>query len=185
MNILAVADHEAKYYYDYYTPGRLKEFDLILSRCPVLYVHGNHDDRLDRQPPEGCICIEDQIYVHNGVRILGLGGSFRYNVEGKYMYSERQMATRIRRLRFQLWKHKGFDILLTHAPAYQINDLDTVAHRGFESFRGLLDKYQPKYFVHGHVHRGYGRQIPRTSSYGATTVINADEYCKFQLDEPQ
>ena len=31
MKILAVADHEAKYFYDYYTPGRLSEFDLILS----------------------------------------------------------------------------------------------------------------------------------------------------------
>lgn len=201
VKILAVADHEAKYYYDYYTPGRLKEFDLILScgdlrreyleflvtmsRCPVLYVHGNHDSRLDQQPPEGCICIEDQIYVHNGVRILGLGGSYRYNVEGKHMYTERQMAARIRRLGFQLWRNKGFDILLTHAPAYQINDMDTLAHRGFESFRGLLDKYHPQYFVHGHIHRGYGREIPKISSYGTTTVINADEYCKFEVTKEQ
>lgn len=201
VKILAVADHEAKYYYDYYTPGRLKEFDLILScgdlrreyleflvtmsRCPVLYVHGNHDSRLDRQPPEGCICIEDRIYVHNGVRILGLGGSYRYNAEGVHMYTERQMAARIRRLSFQLWRHRGFDILLTHAPAYRINDMDTLAHRGFESFRGLLDKYHPQYFVHGHIHRDYGREIPQKSAYGATTVINADEYCKFELTKEQ
>ena len=31
MRILAVADTEAKYYYDYYTPGKLDEFDLILA----------------------------------------------------------------------------------------------------------------------------------------------------------
>ena len=24
-------------------------------------------------PPEGCTCIEDQIYVYNGIRILGSG----------------------------------------------------------------------------------------------------------------
>ena len=197
MKILAVADHEAKYYYDYYKPGKLKEFDLILScgdlrreyleflvtmaRCPVLYVHGNHDGRLDRQPPEGCFCVEDRIYVHKGVRVLGLGGSYRYNAEGTHMYTERQMASRIRRLQFQIWKHKGFDILLTHAPAYEINDLDTMAHRGFECFRGLLDKHQPRYFVHGHVHRSYGREIPRKTIYSNTTIINADEYCSFEF----
>ena len=31
MKILAISDHESKYYYDYYIPGRLDEFDLILS----------------------------------------------------------------------------------------------------------------------------------------------------------
>ena len=31
MKILAVSDAEAKYYYDYYQPGKLKEFDLILA----------------------------------------------------------------------------------------------------------------------------------------------------------
>ena len=31
MKILAVADEEAKYYYDFYMPGRLDEFDLILA----------------------------------------------------------------------------------------------------------------------------------------------------------
>lgn len=194
MKILAVADQEAKYYYDYYTPGKLNEFDLILScgdlsreyleflttlaRCPVLYVHGNHDDVLDQHPPEGCICVEDQIYVYQGLRILGLGGSYRYR-EGNHMYSERQMANRIRRLQFQLWKHGGFDILLTHAPAYQINDLDTRAHRGFQCFGRLINKYQPKYFIHGHVHRNYGAQIPRETFHGNTLIINADEYYQF------
>lgn len=76
MRILAISDTEAKYYYDFYTPGRLDEFDLILScgdlkakyleflatlsHCPVLYVRGNHDDRFSVSPPEGCICIENR-----------------------------------------------------------------------------------------------------------------------------
>ena len=29
--ILAVSDVEAKYYYDYYVPGKLREFDLIIA----------------------------------------------------------------------------------------------------------------------------------------------------------
>ena len=56
MRILAVSDKESPALWDHYQPGKLKEFDLILScgdlkaeylsflvtmgRCPVLYVHG-------------------------------------------------------------------------------------------------------------------------------------------------
>jgi Icc-related predicted phosphoesterase len=194
MRILTVADEEAKYLYDFYQTGRLDEYDLILAagdlnrhyleflvtmaRCPVLYIHGNHDEDFDKYPPEGCECIEDQIYVYQGVRILGLGGSYKYR-DGTHMYSEAQMRRRIARLWFQIWKHKGFDILMTHAPAYQINDLDDLPHRGFECFVQLLEKYQPKYFIHGHVHRNYGMKIPRVCRRGETTIINAYEYFAF------
>ena len=155
MRILAISDEASKYYYDFYKPGMLDEFDLILScgdlkreyleflitmaHCPLLYVRGNHDDRLITEPPEGCICIEDQIYVYQGVRILGLGGSYRYK-NGENMYTERQMEKRIKRLRFKLWRSKGFDILLTHAPARHINDFDSLSHKGFECFAGLLSQ---------------------------------------------
>ena len=194
MRILAVADTEAKYYYDFYTPGKLDEFDLILAcgdlrrdyleflatlaHCPLIYVRGNHDDRFHEAPPEGCICAEDQIVVVNGVRILGLGGSYRYR-DGRNMYTEQQMCRRIQRLRLQLWRNKGFDILLTHAPARNLGDLDSISHRGFACFEELLRRYEPKYFVHGHVHRDYGTDVPQRSEYGKTTIINASNYCRF------
>ena len=188
MRILALADEESDYYYNFYTPGKLDEFDLILScgdlhksyleffvtlsNCPLLYVRGNHDDSFGESPPEGCECVEDRIFVHNGVRILGLGGSFRYR-DGDNMYTEWQMEMRIRRLWLQLLKYKGFDILLTHAPARHINDFDTMTHRGFECFRKLLEYYRPQYFIHGHIHRAYGMRIPRLTQFEDTTVINA------------
>lgn len=191
MRILTVSDVRSKYYYDFYAPGKLDEFDLILScgdlrreyleflvtmaHCPVLYVHGNHDDVFDETPPEGCVCVDDRLFVYEGVRILGLGGSHRYR-DGTYMFTERQMRRRIRRLRFQLWRHKGFDILLTHAPARHINDFDSLPHRGFKCFVELLDKYRPKYFVHGHIHRNYGVGIPRKTVRGDTTIVNAYEH---------
>ncbi len=200
MKILAVADEEAPRFYDYYTPGALAEFDLILAcgdlhrsyleflvtmaRCPVLYVHGNHDASFDLQPPEGCQCIEDEIFCYRGVRILGLGGSHRYR-EGPYLYTQRQMQWRVARLRYALWRNKGFDILLTHAPAYQINDFDSPCHQGFVAFRDLLDKYHPRYFVHGHIHKNYGVKIPDVTPYGETTIINACGYSIFDIDAPE
>ena len=195
MRILAVADEESKYFYDYYSPGKLDGFDLILAcgdlrkeyleflatlaHCPVLYVHGNHDDSFDAAPPGGCICVEDQIYTYRGVRILGLGGSYRYR-DGTHMYTESQMARRIRKLKFRLWRSGGFDILMTHAPARHINDFDSLPHRGFVCFADLLEQYRPKYFVHGHIHRSYGPNIPQRSSHGDTTTINASGYYVFE-----
>ena len=37
-----------------------------------------HDSRSRTRPPEGCVCIEDSVYICQGLRILGLGGSMRY-----------------------------------------------------------------------------------------------------------
>ena len=86
MNIMIFADQESKLLYEYYDPERMKDIDLIIScgdlppeyltffatlcHAPLLYVKGNHDGKYE-QPPEGCICIEDNIYVYKGVRILG------------------------------------------------------------------------------------------------------------------
>lgn len=196
MRILAVADVEAQSLYDYYAPGKLDGFDLIIgcgdlredyleflvtmAGCPLVYIHGNHDEN-HKKAPLGCICIDDDLVVINGLRILGFGGSYRYR-DGKYMYSERQMAARIRKVWFKLLRHKGFDILVTHAPARHLGDLETIPHRGFLCFKKLLDKYHPRLFVHGHIHRNYARHIPQRSLYGKTTIINACEYCIIDTD---
>ena len=80
MNIMAVSDTESKALWDHYNANPITDIDLILScgdldadylsflvtctNLPLLYVHGNHDERYDKKPPEGCICIDDKIYVH-------------------------------------------------------------------------------------------------------------------------
>ena len=191
MKILVVADVKSPYYFDCYTPGKLKDFDLILScgdlskeyleflvtmaRCPLYYVPGNHDETFDLHPPEGCESIDGRLVEYNGVRILGLGGSYQYR-PGKQQYTERQMVSRIRRLTWTIRRHKGFDILLTHAPMRGVNDLDTPAHRGFECFSDLIDRWQPKWFLHGHVHLNYGMNLPRKAERGQTQIVNAYEY---------
>jgi len=197
MKIMAIADHESELLWDYFDKSYLEGIDLILScgdlkpqylsflatftQAPVLYVHGNHDDRYEETPPDGCICIEDTIYVHDGVRILGLGGSMRYK-PGIHQYTQSQMRRRVWKLWWKLKYRKGFDILLTHSPAYQFNDGEDLPHRGFEVFRTLLDKYKPAYFVHGHVHLNYGRKFPRICTYNETNVVNAFEKYIFEMD---
>jgi Icc-related predicted phosphoesterase len=92
------------------------------------------------------------------------------------------MRSRIRKLWLPLKKNRGFDILLTHAPARGLNDFEDLPHRGFECFNTLLEKYEPAYFVHGHIHRNYDFRIPQVDHKGNTTVINAYEYCIIETD---
>ena len=197
MKILLVSDKESPYYWDYYQPGRLDGIDLIIScgdlkanylsflvtmgRARVLYVHGNHDRTYEMRPPEGCDCIEDKLVTVNGLRILGLGGSIQYS-GGPHQYTERQMARRIRKLRFQLWRAGGVDLVVTHSPAQGYGDGEDYAHRGFECLLSLLDRYKPMYMVHGHVHMSYGADLPRVHQRGETTIINA--YERYILDIP-
>ena len=71
----------------------------------------------------------------------------------------------------------GFDILLTHAPAAGWGDGEDYAHRGFECFNELIEKYQPRWHVHGHVHMNYSYGAPRTMQRAQTLVVNAwDKY---------
>ena len=188
MKILLIADEEERGLWDYYVPEKLKGYDMILAagdlkasylsflvtmaNRPLLYVPGNHDVNYTKNPPEGCESIDGRIVKINGLRILGLGGSMLYS-NGPNQYSERQMRRRIRRLRFQLWRNGGVDIVVSHAPIAGYGDMDDPAHRGFECFEELIGKYEPKLWVHGHVHKRYGVKFEREHVIGRTRVINA------------
>lgn len=197
MKILIVSDEEAPALWDYYVPGRLNDYDLILScgdlkakylsflvtmaRCPLLYVHGNHDTDYVKEPPEGCDCIDDMIVSYNGIRILGLGGCRKYH-PGRHQYTEAQMRRRIAKLRWKLWRCGGVDIVVTHAPPEGLGDLDDPAHWGFAALRELLDKYHPAYLVHGHVHLRYSLDQTRERDHHGTRIINCTD--RYVLEIP-
>ena len=86
-------------------------------------------------------------------------------------------------MRMKLFFKGGFDILLAHSPAYQLNDGRDLPHQGFQVFNTLMDKYHPRFFIHGHVHMAYGRQHKRYDQYGDTHVINAFERCVFDYED--
>lgn len=199
MKILLVADEEAKALWDFYDPARLEGVDLILSagdlnrryleflvtmtNLPLLYVKGNHDSRYEEQPPEGCICIEDTIAVYKGIRILGLGGSMRYK-PGPCMYTEKQMARRVRKAGGRCLLTGGVDILLTHAPARGWGDMEDLPHRGFACFNTLLEKQKPAYMIHGHVHKSYAWDFKRETVHeSGTRIVNAYEWTILEVDE--
>lgn len=191
---MLLSDEEVSYIWDFFNPDNFKDIDLIIAcgdlkaeylsflvtviHVPLFYVPGNHDGKYINNPPEGCDCIDGKLVTYKNIRILGLGGSYMYN-GGIYQYNEKQMEKRISKLKLKLFLNKGFDILVTHAPGYKLGDGDDLCHRGFECFNKLLDKYSPKYFLHGHQHLRYGL-IPRIRKYKNTTIINGFEYHIFE-----
>lgn len=190
MKILLVSDAESKFIWDYFQPDKFKDIDLIIScgdmkpqylsflvtmiNVPLYYVHGNHDDIYLEKPPEGCYCIDDKVAKYKGVKILGLGGSIRYS-NGVFQYTEKEMNRRILRLKPYLYFTRGFDILVTHAPARGLGDGDDYCHQGFKSFNKLIDRFSPKYHFHGHQHLNYKVQ-ERVLKYNNTTIVNGYGY---------
>ena len=189
MKLLALADEECKALWDYYSPDKLKDVEMIITcgdlnrhyleylvtmaPVPVFYVHGNHDESYDAHPPEGAVCLDDDVIVYHGLRIAGLGGACRYRT-GAWQFTEAEMKKRVNRV----------DVLVTHAPLHGYGDLNDLAHRGFTVFRDVLDRYHPQLMLHGHVHMSYGANIPREHQYGSTRIVNCFE--RVYLDvEPQ
>ena len=200
MKLLVIADEPDAGLWDYFSKSKLAGVDAILScgdlpadylsflvtmgGIPVFYVHGNHDTTYDQKPPEGCDCIDGEMVDFRGYKILGLGGCFRYN-QGPHQYTERQMKRRIAKVRSTL-RRGGVDILVTHAPAQGLGDIDDVCHRGFACFRELMDQYRPLYHCYGHVHLQYVPTQPRLRQYGETTVVNASGKYLIELpDRPE
>ena len=197
MKLLLISDEESPYLWEYFKPGMLDDVDAIIScgdlnphylsflvtmcHAPLYYVHGNHDGKYEKTPPEGCVCIEDRIVKIGNLRVMGLGGALRYS-PGPHQYTESQMMKRILRLRWQLMLSKGVDIVVSHAPVRGIGDEEHISHRGFEAFQYVLKRYNPRYWFFGHVHTRYGGQKSRVYHSGETVLINACERFMLEFD---
>jgi Icc-related predicted phosphoesterase len=198
MKILTVSDYTVPLLYDQFTTERFQGVDLILScgdlepeylsflftvfNVPLYYVCGNHDIRFDSKPPRGCVNLHARIIRFQGINILGLEGSRWYN-GGPYQYTESQMRRKIRGLRLKIWWTGGIDVIITHAPPRHIHDEEDPCHKGFKSYRWLIDHYSPRYFIHGHIHRNFSSPSERITRVDKTKVINSYGYNLFEIDD--
>jgi Icc-related predicted phosphoesterase len=123
----------------------------------------------------GCTSVDRRLIILGGKKVVGFSGSRWYNGNIN-QYTEEQMGGFIRKLRFTLWRNKGLDVVLTHAPPRHIHDAEDLCHRGFRSFRGFIDKYRPRHFLHGHIHALFHSEEERRTSLDSTQVINCYGY---------
>ncbi|MFZ7125451.1 MAG: metallophosphoesterase family protein [Desulfobacterales bacterium] len=198
MKVLCVSDTVVPELYPRVDKGWLGAVDLILScgdlppeylghlrnalDAPLYYVRGNHDLRYTGKPPEGCIDVHRRIIRFGPLRILGLEGSRWYN-GGPIQYTEAQMRGMAWRLMPAIWWNRGVDIILTHAPPRYVNDAEDLCHRGFKTYRKMIDRYAPALLLHGHIHALFSNDAQRVGRQGRTRVINCYGYFRFDLDE--
>ena len=167
MKLLVVSDVESKFIWDHFDPDAFRGVDLMIS-CgdlsarylsflvtmiprPLVYVPGNHDTRYLKEPPEGCVPLDDRLLVYKGIRILGFGGC-KSQRNAEFEYTDQQMWRRVRRMEGAIRRAGGVDILVTHAPALGLGDGPDKFHEGFEAFRYLDETYRPKLHFYGHKH---------------------------------
>ncbi|CAN5639537.1 metallophosphoesterase [soil metagenome] len=176
-------------------PARYLEFLADALEKPVYFVLGNHMEEWTRHyvtgktyDPMGCINLDGKVVRDRstGLLIGGLPGSPKYSGEGGQQFTELQMSIKILKMlpglmRHRLRRGRWLDVLLTHAPARDVNDGPDVAHRGFKSIRWFLKAFKPSYHLHGHIHL-YDRNIPHVAIYGDVEVINVYPYQKLDLD---
>ena len=199
LKALVLSDHESEFIWDFFDAKAFAGVDVMIScgdlkpeylsflvtmiPAPLLFVRGNHDARYEQNPPEGCIDLEEKPVVIKGVRFVGFGGCKSERPAPNH-YSEREMNLRVLKATLALSLRKGFDVLVTHAPAAGLGDGDDRFHEGFETFVKLLDKYQPRYHLHGHQHLTYSIGSKRLMQYNNTTIINAYNYHILEMEFP-
>ena len=118
--------------------------------------------------------------------IAGISGSIKYN-NGLNQYTDTQMKLRILLMLPKLILNKilygrYLDIFLTHATPYKVHDHDDPCHTVFSSFNWFVERFKPKYMVHGHIHLYDQREI-RISQYKETTIVNAFAHCIIDFEE--
>jgi Icc-related predicted phosphoesterase len=156
-------------------PGHYLDFLVSTLNVPCFHVPGNHDLEFEKDSPPGWISLDGKIVTYKDTVIAGLGGCRRYS-PGPHQYSESEMKNRWLKMLPSFWRHgKNIDILATHAPAEGLGDLDNDVHCGFKIFRHIIDKYNPRYHFHGHVHLNYSTN-PRILEYEGTTIVNSYEH---------
>lgn len=166
------------------------EFLMELFNAPLFYVHGNHDrpellsNGRIRHAPEGGQNLDGMVVWEQGLLLSGLAGSRRYHPEGRYQYTEEEMWLRVfRMVPLFLWNRhrygRAIDLFIAHAPPRWIGDGADPAHQGFSAFRWLIDRFRPRYFLHGHLHFHGRRPI---IAVGPTLVINVFPYYVLEVE---
>ena len=168
-------------------PWDYLEFVASTTNVPMVFVPGNHDPALararmgrngaytaagmpcDAPRPRGAVNADQRVVDVAGLRIAGLGGCVRYR-PGPHQYTQRQYARRARRLLRRARTGPPVDVLLTHAPPLGLGDGEDRPHVGIAALHPVLERLQPTWHLHGHIHP-YGQLMP-DREVGRTTLRN-------------
>jgi len=190
MKILAISDVEEKILYEETKREKIGAVDLIIScgdlkadylsyistvyGAPLFYVRGNHDKNLTEQVAVG-ENLHGRIVRYKSLRLMGFEGGPYFSGDGiEYTESQMNFHTSLAIIKAKFLGKP--DIVVAHNSPAGIHEAGDYNHRGFSGFNRIIEKLQPRYFLHGHTHLNYGRNLPRVTQVNATTVINVYGY---------
>lgn len=208
MKILAVSDIELGFIYNLQVAQRFKDTDILFG-CgdlpyyyleflvsmldkPLYYVRGNHANSIEittageRSSPWGGFDLHRKVIrTESGLLLAGIEGCNRYN-KGDHQYTQAEMWHMVLKMVPSLLYNRirygrYLDIFVTHAPPWQIHDMDDLPHQGIKAFRWLIQVFQPRYHLHGHIHVYHNNAVTQTQ-VGNTTVINCYGYKEINAD---
>jgi Icc-related predicted phosphoesterase len=201
VKVLAVSDKVVEGIYSSSIQERYGDVDIVLScgdlpysyleyitstlNVPCFFVHGNHDkpeymaNGCTLLKPGGWTNLDSKTVIVKDTILGGLEGSIRYKPEGEHQYTEQEMALKIWRMVPTLMMNRArygryLDMLITHAPPLGIHDGEDLCHRGFKSLIWFMERFRPRYLLHGHRH--IYKPENRQTRYLDTEVINVYPY---------
>ncbi|WP_160724010.1 metallophosphoesterase family protein [Bacillus sp. USDA818B3_A] len=167
MKILAISDTHG-YYRNY--PDISPDLVILLGdikfyeireiekkyNCPIVGILGNHD-AVDYYQDTNIIYAHHKIITVNGIKIAGFNGSIAYKRKQSLLYFEEEVYEFVKDL-------ESVDIFIAHSnPATEETQELDAAHRGFVAFNYYIKTKQPKYFLHGHLHKANSYIIEKTN----------------------
>lgn len=142
------------------------DYILFMARyieC-VVGIPGNHDPKI----VPGLDDLHCRVIEYKGIRIGGFGGANRED-KAAHHYSEATAAKKMRKM-------PAVDLFISHAPPASTAVNEGPMHRGFQAFDDYIAKHQPRYWLHGHLHKR------NTQKLGRTEVISIIEKHPLTLD---
>lgn len=147
--------------------------ELKKINIPIIGVSGNHDfdphinpEKTDPLKKIGAINLHLNTFTYKEVRFTGFNGDMAYvYAENRISYWKGGEMDILRKELSELDNHVPTDVFITHYPSFGTLDMPHVlGHMGIKAFRCYIDRVQPKYHFHGHMHK------PMTAQIGTTEV---------------
>lgn len=206
MKLLAISDLASPLLYTPHLKKHFLDIKLLIScgdlpfeyyeylvsslDAPFFYVLGNHDQAISNSNFASQYSIAGGTNLHgksvicNGLILAGVEGSLKYR-EGPFQYSQSEMWVNVinlipklllNRIRFGRY----LDIFISHAPPAGIHDKSDLPHQGIIAFRWLIEKFQPRLHLHGHIHV-YRPDEKVVTLVGKTRVVNVYGYQEIDI----
>ena len=210
LHLLGLSDIEIGFIYSPMVAERFQNIDLILScgdlpyfyleyivsmlNKSMYYVRGNHASKVEitsageRSNPWGAVNLHrNAISDESGLLLAGLEGSLQYN-NGPHQYSQSEYWMMVFELVPKLIVNKivygrYLDVFISHAPPWHIHDQSDRPHQGIKAFRWLIDVFQPRYALHGHIHV-YRNDTVIQTRIGCTDVVNVFGFRELDISVP-